>query len=214
MCYSNKIESLSLRKCQYDQYDLLTKSNLSAITVTIISRSFTYRMATKINWHRYRTIIRPTSRHPMYKFSQRLTAVPGTRGGRCVRAGTRVSTGGTSRRSRRSSGPCWRPARPDLPPTGPPCCSHCPSLFNTTWVLSLLSRLFVSADSKPDAADFLYNTEIHRKKVKCASDSAFAGSIARVYKLYLLTYSLAYLPHKKCKRGANLPSLIREPVGG
>ena len=30
---------------------------LSAITVTHISKSFTYKMAAKINWHRYGTII-------------------------------------------------------------------------------------------------------------------------------------------------------------
>jgi len=37
--------------------DLTTKCNLSAITVTNISQSFTYKMAAKINWHRYGTII-------------------------------------------------------------------------------------------------------------------------------------------------------------
>jgi len=38
--------------------DLRTKCNLSAIIVTHISQSFTYKMsAAKINWHRYGTII-------------------------------------------------------------------------------------------------------------------------------------------------------------
>ena len=37
--------------------DLPTKCNLSAITVTNISKSFTYKMAAKINWHRFGTII-------------------------------------------------------------------------------------------------------------------------------------------------------------
>ena len=35
--------------------DLPTNCNLSAITVTNISKSFTYKMAAKINWHRYGT---------------------------------------------------------------------------------------------------------------------------------------------------------------
>ena len=37
--------------------DLPTKSNLNAFVVTNISRSFTYKMATKINWHRHGRII-------------------------------------------------------------------------------------------------------------------------------------------------------------
>jgi len=37
--------------------DLPTECNLSAITVTNIYKSFTYKMAAKINWHRYGTII-------------------------------------------------------------------------------------------------------------------------------------------------------------
>jgi len=45
-CYSNKIESVSLRKCPYDRW-------LSAVTVTNIYQSFTYKMAGKINWYRY-----------------------------------------------------------------------------------------------------------------------------------------------------------------
>ena len=45
---SNKIESVSFRKCPYD-YWLTNKAYASAITVTNISNSFTYKMATKIN---------------------------------------------------------------------------------------------------------------------------------------------------------------------
>jgi len=45
-CYSNKIESVSLRKCQHDQC-LTNKAYLSAVTVTNISESFTYKMAAK-----------------------------------------------------------------------------------------------------------------------------------------------------------------------
>ena len=33
------------------------KAYLSAITVTTISKSFTYKMAAKINWHIFKTII-------------------------------------------------------------------------------------------------------------------------------------------------------------
>ena len=36
---------------------LTNKAYLSDITVTNISQSFTYKMAIKINWHRYETII-------------------------------------------------------------------------------------------------------------------------------------------------------------
>jgi len=57
-CYSNKIESVSLRKC------LANNAYLSAITVTNISKSFTYKMAAKTNWHRYGTKLRHC--HPMY----------------------------------------------------------------------------------------------------------------------------------------------------
>jgi len=34
------------------------KAYLSAITVTNISQTFTYKMAAKINWHRYETKLR------------------------------------------------------------------------------------------------------------------------------------------------------------
>ena len=46
-CYPNKIESVSLRKCQYD-HRLTNKAYLSAITVTNIYQSFTYKMAQKL----------------------------------------------------------------------------------------------------------------------------------------------------------------------
>jgi len=46
-CYSNKIESVSLRKCQHD-HCLTNKAYLSAVTVTNIYESFfTYKMAAK-----------------------------------------------------------------------------------------------------------------------------------------------------------------------
>ena len=51
-CYSNKTESVSLRKCPHDHW-LTNKAYLSVITVTNISKSFTYRMAAKNNWHRH-----------------------------------------------------------------------------------------------------------------------------------------------------------------
>ena len=40
------------------------KACLSTITVTNIYQSFTYKMASKINWHRYETKLRYC--HPMY----------------------------------------------------------------------------------------------------------------------------------------------------
>jgi len=48
LCYSNKTESVSLRKCPYD-HELANKAYLSAITMTNMSRSFTYKMAAKVN---------------------------------------------------------------------------------------------------------------------------------------------------------------------
>jgi len=52
-CYSNKTEWASLRKCSYNHW-LTDKAYLSVfITVTNIYQSFTYKMAAKINWHRY-----------------------------------------------------------------------------------------------------------------------------------------------------------------
>ena len=62
--YSNKIESVSFRKCPYD-HSLTNKAHLSAITVTNIYQSFTYKTAAKINWHRYETKLRHS--HPMYR---------------------------------------------------------------------------------------------------------------------------------------------------
>ena len=54
-CYSNEIESVSLRK--YDPYDrrLTNVAYFSAITMTNISQCFTYKMAATITWHRYGT---------------------------------------------------------------------------------------------------------------------------------------------------------------
>ena len=63
-CYSNKIVSLSLKKCPHDHWLTNKASYLSAITVTNISQSFTYKMAAKINWHRYGTKLRHC--HPVY----------------------------------------------------------------------------------------------------------------------------------------------------
>jgi len=53
---SNRIASVSLRKRPHDQR-LTNKVYLSAITVTNISQSFTYKMAAEINMRRYGTII-------------------------------------------------------------------------------------------------------------------------------------------------------------
>jgi len=64
-CYSIKIESVSLRRCPYDHW-LTNKAHLSAITVTNISHSFTYKMAAKMNWHRYGTKLRHC--HHVYRF--------------------------------------------------------------------------------------------------------------------------------------------------
>jgi len=63
-CCSNKTESVSLRKCPYDHW-LINRAYLSAIAATNISqRDFTYKMAAKINWHRYGTKLRHC--HPVY----------------------------------------------------------------------------------------------------------------------------------------------------
>ena len=62
-CYTNKTESVSLRKCPYDHW-VNNEAYLSAITVTNISQSFTYRMAAKINWHTYGTKLHHC--YPMY----------------------------------------------------------------------------------------------------------------------------------------------------
>jgi len=60
----NRIESASLRKRPHD-HRLTDEAYLSAITVTKISQSFsTYKMAAKVNWHRYWTKLRHC--HPMY----------------------------------------------------------------------------------------------------------------------------------------------------
>jgi len=52
--YSNKTDSDILRKCPYD-HRLINKAYLSAVAVTNISQSFTYKMAANINWHKYGT---------------------------------------------------------------------------------------------------------------------------------------------------------------
>jgi len=44
--------------------DLPKKAYLSTITVANISQSFTYKMAVKMNWHRYETKL--SHCHPMY----------------------------------------------------------------------------------------------------------------------------------------------------
>jgi len=61
--YSNKIESFSIRKCSCDHW-LTNKTYLSAIAMTYIYQSFTYKIAAKINWHRYVTKLRHY--HPMH----------------------------------------------------------------------------------------------------------------------------------------------------
>ena len=65
-CYSNEIESVSLRKCPYDRW-LANKAHLSAVTVTNISQNFTYNMAAKINWYRYGRKLRHCRR--MYNYT-------------------------------------------------------------------------------------------------------------------------------------------------
>ena len=45
---------------------LINKTCLSAIKVTNSSKSFTYKMAAKLNWHRYGTKLR--HRHSMYSY--------------------------------------------------------------------------------------------------------------------------------------------------
>ena len=62
-CYSNKIKVFNLRKCPYDHWRI-SKAYLNDITVTNILKSFTYKMAAKINWHKYATKLRHS--HPMY----------------------------------------------------------------------------------------------------------------------------------------------------
>jgi len=59
--YSNKIESVSrpTRKSSYGHW-FTNKAYLSAIMVTNISKSFTYKMVTKINWNKITS--------PMYTF--------------------------------------------------------------------------------------------------------------------------------------------------
>jgi len=54
---------ISLRKCPYDHW-LTNNAYLSVITVTNISKNFTYKMAAKINWHKYGTKLRHY--HPLY----------------------------------------------------------------------------------------------------------------------------------------------------
>jgi len=49
-----KSNQLVYKNCPYDHW-LTNKAYLSAITATNISQSFTYKMAAKINWHRYVT---------------------------------------------------------------------------------------------------------------------------------------------------------------
>ena len=58
LCYSRN------RKCPYDRW-LTNKAYLRAVITTNISQSFTYKMAAKINWHRYGTKLRHC--HPMYR---------------------------------------------------------------------------------------------------------------------------------------------------
>jgi len=65
-CYSNKMESVSLRKCLYDQWHT-NKAYVSGTQWQTCLRVFMYKMAAKINWHRYGTKLRQC--HPMYTIS-------------------------------------------------------------------------------------------------------------------------------------------------
>jgi len=53
---------ITLRKCPYDHW-LTNKACLSAVTVTNISQSFSYKMAAKVDWNRHGTKLRHC--HPM-----------------------------------------------------------------------------------------------------------------------------------------------------
>jgi len=63
-CYSNKIVSFSLRKYPCDHW-LTDKAYLSARKWHTFLRVFIYKMAAKINWHRYGTKLRHC--HPMWQ---------------------------------------------------------------------------------------------------------------------------------------------------
>ena len=65
VCYSNRIESVGLRRCSYDHL-LNNKAYSSDITVTNIYKSFIHKMAAKTSSHRYGTKLRHC--HPMYKY--------------------------------------------------------------------------------------------------------------------------------------------------
>ena len=51
---------------------MITDLPTKRITATYISRSFTYKMAAKINWHRYGTKLRHC--HPVYTASRNTIA--------------------------------------------------------------------------------------------------------------------------------------------
>jgi len=71
---SNKIDSVSLRKCPYDHW-LTNKPYLSAITETNIYKIFllSYKMAAIISWRRYRTKLRHG--HPVYNLDPQPTFI-------------------------------------------------------------------------------------------------------------------------------------------
>ena len=60
---------MKLNRLAYENVRTITslpvKTRLSAIAVTGIFQSFTYKMAAKISWHRYGTKLRHG--HPMYR---------------------------------------------------------------------------------------------------------------------------------------------------
>ena len=88
LCYSNKIDSVGLRKWPYDHW-LIKKVYLSDIIVTNISPSFTHKMVTKTSCHRYGTKLRHC--HAMYclstiTYSILTEAISATKHRRCVEA--------------------------------------------------------------------------------------------------------------------------------
>jgi len=86
LCYSIKIESVSLRKCPHG-HRLTNEAHLSAFAVTNICHSFTYNVAAKINWHGYGTKLRHCH-HRVYTRDLTSTARAECSQRRCGMSGT------------------------------------------------------------------------------------------------------------------------------
>jgi len=104
-CYSNKIESISFRKCPHDRW-LTGKTCLSAITISHIYQSFYLQDGGKNQLHRYGTKLR--HRHPMYRRDEAGTLRPASL--LCtfmsMAASARDRRGWFISRSRTSTKPC------------------------------------------------------------------------------------------------------------